>query len=330
MADKKYDREILLEEALRKIAIQKIDKMERAEELMIANDELKFQGIEKEKRAEELAIANEELVMQNIEKVKTTEELLIANQALEFQNIEKERKAQEYIIINKRLAFQKMQLEDFCNIISHNLRAPLVNISILVDCIAENEDPSEFPILRDQLKITTRILNEIFEELVESLQVKEDTEIKSKKINLRTYVSKVCSGLKGQINISNAKIDYDFDGSVIMLFPPKYMFSILHNLISNSLRFRSTERTPIIKIKTKRLGTSIILSVTDNGSGIDLKKHKNNLFKIRKVFHDHPDAKGFGLFITKSQIDAMNGEIWAESIPGIGSTFFVEFKNQLA
>ncbi len=72
----------------------------------------------------------------------------------------------------------------------------------------------------------------------------------------------------------------------------------------------------------------MVLSVADNGLGIDLKKHKRNLFKIRKVFHAHPEAKGFGLFITKSQIEAMNGRIWAKSIPGVGSTFYVEFNNQ--
>jgi sensor histidine kinase regulating citrate/malate metabolism len=56
---------------------------------------------------------------------------------------------------------------------------------------------------------------------------------------------------------------------------------------------------------------------------------RKNLFKIRKVFHDHPDAKGFGLFLIKSQIDAMEGDIWVESEIDKGSTFFVKFKNAI-
>lgn len=72
---------------------------------------------------------------------------------------------------------------------------------------------------------------------------------------------------------------------------------------------------------------SIILSIQDNGLGIDLDKHGNDMFKIRKVFHHHPDAKGFGLYITKTQVETMGGKIWVESEPGIGSTFYVEFKN---
>ena len=72
----------------------------------------------------------------------------------------------------------------------------------------------------------------------------------------------------------------------------------------------------------------IILSVRDNGLGIDLEKHKDDLFKIRKVFHFHPDAKGFGLYITKTQVETMGGKLWVESELGKGSTFFVAFKNQ--
>jgi len=55
---------------------------------------------------------------------------------------------------------------------------------------------------------------------------------------------------------------------------------------------------------------------------------KDNLFKIRKTFHEHPEAKGFGLFMIKTQIEVMGGEIWVESNLGEGSTFYVKFKNQ--
>jgi signal transduction histidine kinase len=80
-----------------------------------------------------------------------------------------------------------------------------------------------------------------------------------------------------------------------------------------------------IKAANKR----VVLSVTDNGLGIDLALHKDQIFKIRKTFHKHADAKGFGLFITKTHVEAMNGKIWVESHPDKGSTFYIEFKNQI-
>ena len=339
----------LLAEAISKIEFLEKEKENRAAELYIANLELIFQNREKERRADELVIANKELAFQNTEKdiwlyemviankelafqnkenEKRADELVIANVKLHFQNKEKEKRTADLILVNKQLAVQKVQLEDFVNIVSHNLRGPLINISMLVDDIAETNEESEMGILRDQLKITTANLGEIFDELIESLQVKKDTEIKSKKINLNTYLKKICDSLRGQINRSKAVIEFDFDESPLILFPPKYVYSIFQNLISNSLKYQSPERTPLIKIRSKRKGGKILLSVADNGLGIDLKKHKKDLFKIRKVFHDHPDAKGFGLFITKSQIEAMNGRIWAKSMPGVGSTFYVEFSNQ--
>jgi len=54
--------------------------------------------------------------------------------------------------------------------------------------------------------------------------------------------------------------------------------------------------------------------------------HKNHIFKIRKTFHKHNDAKGFGLYLIKTQVEAMGGKIWVESTVDVGSTFFVEFK----
>ncbi|MDD3877972.1 MAG: PAS domain-containing sensor histidine kinase [Bacteroidales bacterium] len=234
-------------------------------------------------------------------------------------------------IVNKNiihLSFQKKQLEDFCNIISHNLRAPLINITMLSDFINRCDDIEEQKLLTEKLNTVTNELNEIFNYLVESLQIREDNEIKSEDLILEDYLKKTLDGLQGQLTESKAQIEFDFDKSPTVYFPPKYLLSILLNLIGNSLKYKSPLRNPVIKIKSDTTEGKTILSVSDNGLGIDLKKHKDNLFKIRKVFHSHPDAKGFGLYITKTQVESMNGRIWAESVPDEGSTFFVEFKTK--
>lgn len=128
--------------------------------------------------------------------------------------------------------------------------------------------------------------------------------------------------------LSNASIHTDFSGAPTIHYPPKYWSSIIHNLISNALKYRSPDRRLEVRVKAVKMKDKVLLTVEDNRLGIDLKKHQSNLFKIRKVFHRHPDAKGFGLYITKAQVEAMKGKIWLESTPGIGSTFFVEFINQ--
>ena len=101
------------------------------------------------------------------------------------------------------------------------------------------------------------------------------------------------------------------------------------NLVSNALKYKSPDRELILKIETMPTDNGVILTVEDNGLGLDLDMHKDNIFKIRKVFHKHPDARGFGLFMTKTQVEAMGGKIWMDSVPNQGSTFFVEFNNQI-
>ncbi len=230
-------------------------------------------------------------------------------------------------IHQRKLEFKNKQLIDFSNILAHNLRAPLVNIGMLVDLIDENEDPEESKEFIEQLKLVLDHLNEVFNELMESIQIKQDLDIRSQKIELSKHVDKILQGLSSQISTFDAKINVDLSNAQFIEYPTKYIDSILSNLISNALKYRSPNRPPIISIKTEKHNRDVILSVADNGLGLDMNLAKKNLFKIRKVFHNHPDAKGFGLFLIKTQIDAMEGEIWVESEPDKGSTFFVKFKN---
>jgi PAS domain S-box-containing protein len=236
-----------------------------------------------------------------------------------------EQKLKEQLVL---LKYQNKQLNDFNYIISHNLRGPLVSIAMLVDYIENSKDEAEQKELFKKIKPVLNNISETFDELVESLQVKYDLKIKSDKIIVKESIKKTLSILGYEISSSEAVIDIDINEAPVIHFPAKYLNSILFNLISNSLKYKSPDRKPIIEIKTKKIKDRILLSVTDNGLGIDLNMHKNNLFKIRKVFHKHPDAKGFGLFMTKTQVEAMGGKIWAESKPKMGSTFFVEFINQ--
>ena len=272
---------------------------------------LKEMEIEIIKRSREIQKINAELDQKVTER---TKHLKAANETIE-KNV-------------AILTAQKKQLEDFCNIISHNLRAPLVNISMLVDMITEVTDETARNVLIYKLFVASQNLSEVFNELVESIQISQDTEIPSKKVSFEAYMQKIIDSLKGQIDKSEAVIQMEFKSAPTLRYPPKYLHSILHNLISNALKYQSPERKPLIRVTSKKVADSIILSVADNGLGIDLEKNKDNLFKIRKVFHSHPDAKGLGLFITKAQIEAMDGHIWIESTPDVGSTFFVEFKNQ--
>jgi len=201
---------------------------------------------------------------------------------------------------------------------------------MLVQFIEESQDESEQNLLISKLSPVIQNLHTTFNELVESIQIKQDLEIKSEAINLNDCLDRTVKGLMTEVNKLNAVIQVDFDEAAAIYFPPKYLHSIFHNLISNALKYHSPKRQPVITLKSKKLDGKILFSITDNGLGVDLAKHKDNFFKIGKVFHRHPNAKGFGLYMTKTQVEAMNSKIWVESIPDQGSTFFIEFTNQQA
>lgn len=225
-----------------------------------------------------------------------------------------------------KLSVQNTQLTDFCNIVSHNLRAPLVNMKMLVQYIEDSTDEAEKNQMISMLNPVIENLDTVFNELVESIQIKHDHEIKSEKVILNDCLKRTLTGLDTEIKKCGAIFEVNFDEAPGVYYPPKYLHSIFLNLISNALKYKSPKRAPIIKIETKNEMDSIIFSVSDNGLGINLARHKDNIFKIGKVFSNHPDAKGFGLFMTKTQIEAMGDEIWVESAPDKGAAFFIKFK----
>jgi K+-sensing histidine kinase KdpD len=85
----------------------------------------------------------------------------------------------------------------------------------------------------------------------------------------------------------------------------------------------------VISIRTFRDQESTVLEVCDNGLGIDMNRYGHQLFRMRKTFHSHPDARCVGLFISKNQVETMGGEIRAHGKEGVGMTFIVKFKKDL-
>ena len=78
-----------------------------------------------------------------------------------------------------------------------------------------------------------------------------------------------------------------------------------------------------MRISSERTNQFLVFSFQDNGLGIDMKRFSNRIFWMYKTFHGNADARGFGLFITKNQIEAMGGKVEVESHLGAGTTFKV-------
>lgn len=230
----------------------------------------------------------------------------------------------------EKLKEKNAQMLDFCNIISHNFRGPLSNMVALTELLEDARNEEERNSYVKHFKPVIFGLNETCNELFESLQVVQDPAVTEGAVSFLTAFKKTRRSLQATISDSEAEIIADFAEAPEVICPHMYLESIIHNLISNAIKYRSPDRKPVIEVKSTRADAEVVLSVKDNGLGLDLNRHGNALFKMRRVFHDHPEAKGFGLFLTKAQVETIGGRIWAESKPEAGSVFFVAFPDQTA
>ncbi len=224
-----------------------------------------------------------------------------------------------------KLQEQNRQLDEFAHIISHNLRSPIGNIKALIGLLNDKSSIDDYRLIFDKLKNLSINLNETMNDLMDTLKVKKETKIERIEVRFKDIMDKVIQSLEGELIRSAAAITFDFDKAPTIVYSRAYMESILLNLMSNAIKYRSPERKPIIHIETAKENDAVQLRVRDNGLGIDMQKHGDKLFGLHKTFHGNKEARGVGLFLIKTQVEALGGAIQAVSEVGKGTTFIITF-----
>ncbi|WP_209401616.1 PAS domain S-box protein [Pseudozobellia sp. WGM2] len=226
---------------------------------------------------------------------------------------------------------QNESLLNFAHIVSHNLRSHATNLSMLTGFLEGEKDEEEISDIHGMLSDAAESLNETVLHLNEVVQLKVGATQKLKPVNIYSTLKNVKKNLSVLIQEKNVKCITKVPEDLIVMGIPAYIDSIFLNLITNSIKYSSPDREPELTITSKTLNKNVILSFTDNGLGINLKRHGKKIFGMYKTFHKNKDAKGIGLFITKNQIEAMNGKIEVESTVDQGTTFKLYFElNQTA
>ncbi len=248
-------------------------------------------------------------------------------------DITSRKKFEEELLISKRnlevaayeLQEQNQQLDEFAHIISHNLRAPVANIKALLNFISESSQLSEYQLICEKIRNVTHNISETMNELMEMIKIRKSHDIERVEIRFKDILDKVVQSLEGELIESGATVTYNFNNAPKIYYSKPYLESILQNLISNAIKYRSPDRVPEIFVSTDIIISGIEMRVQDNGLGIDLDQHGNKLFGLHKTFHENSEARGVGLFLTKTQIETLGGNIWAESKVDEGTTFIIHF-----
>lgn len=227
-------------------------------------------------------------------------------------------------IIND-LVQRNRDLEQFAHIISHNVRAPLSTIIGLTGLLTGKQIKDEKEITVKGIVQSAEQLDMVIKDLNEILHIRKDlAELKSN-INLNNIVEEVKSNLAKSINDTRAVIETDFAGVQELSAVRSYLHSIFYNLISNAIKYAYPDVPPLIRIWTVKKDNMIQLLFKDNGIGINLDKYGDQVFNMYKRFHLEVEGKGLGLFMVKTQVNALNGTIDIESTPGAGTTFTISF-----
>ena len=224
---------------------------------------------------------------------------------------------------------QNKSLMNFAHIVSHNLRSHASNLSMLSGFLMKETEEKEKENLVHMIDEAAESLNETVQHLNEVVQVKTGAAEKIKSINLLKAVKAVEKNLKILMKENNAQCELNIPKDLEVDAIQAYLDSVLLNLFTNSLKYKSPDRDVKIRIEAQKKGQNVCLAFTDNGLGMDLERYGSKIFGMYKTFHRHKDAKGIGLFITKNQMESMNGKISVESEVGEGSTFYLDFQSSI-
>ena len=224
------------------------------------------------------------------------------------------------------LTKRNKDLEQFSYVVSHNVRAPLVNIISLIALLAPENMGGDGEDILAALKISTNKLDSVIRDLNFILNINHEPTEVMEPVSFSTLISDIKIAIANLIEGSAIVITTDFLEVGYHYCTKSYLHSIFYNLILNAIKYRRKEISSKIHISSVKDAGCVILKFRDNGMGIDLDKFGSQLFGLYKRFHPGIEGKGLGLYMVKTQVEHLKGNISVESLVGEGTTFTLRLK----
>ncbi len=226
----------------------------------------------------------------------------------------------------KLLEIKNKELETFTYSVSHDLKAPLRGIdgySQLLYDIYRSELNEEAQTFIKTIRSSTLHMNQLIDDLLEYSRL-ERSQLKSEQINISDLIKSILSLYQAEldankINVSLKNVDF------VIFADAKGLTLALRNLVENAIKFSKDQDKSEVQMNVIENDVAWIVSVEDNGIGFDMKYHHKifEIFQRLQRIEDYPGT-GIGLALVNKAMQRMNGKAWAESLPGKGSTFYLE------
>lgn len=217
------------------------------------------------------------------------------------------------------------KLLNYTRVIFHNLKGHAINYELMFDFLEDAENEKEVNEILDVLRYSTKTLSENILDLREMVTIRHGSKTKKERLVINDYIFKSEKNLSGEIKMSKAKFVNEIPDVLKVKSYPSLLENVLTNCISNAIKFKKMSKTPQITISNSITKTHTIISIADNGIGMDLTKKGDKLFKMASSLSNDSESRGMGLFLVKHQMDIMKGKIEVESIPHEGTTIHLLF-----
>lgn len=216
------------------------------------------------------------------------------------------------------------KLVNFNHMMAHNLKMHATNISLLSNLLDKEENLEERNKMMTLLSQSTDFLMNEIKGFREMVAIGENKGLKKVTLPLNDFVFNAEQKLSGLIKKKNVKIFNGVKDSLKVNVVPVYMESIINNIVTNSIKFKKKDKNPVVVFNAEETQDYAILSIEDNGIGMDLNKHKDKVFGLYRTINNSKSS-GLGLYLAKYQMELMKGKIEAESTEGLGTTFKLFF-----
>ncbi|MBO0358565.1 PAS domain-containing protein [Hymenobacter sp. BT186] len=249
---------------------------------------------------------NEELAAINEELLATNEELLDTNNQLQRTN---------------------RDLDTFVYAASHDLKSPIANIEGLLNALrdylpTEVQEPM-VPRLVGMMEGSIARFQQTVAHLTDVSRLQQGAEeLSPEGLDIAQVLENVRLDLLPLIESTNADVRIAVEACSNIRFSTKNMRSVLFNLLSNALKYRTPDRPPQVHVRSHCSDTHLLLEVADNGLGLS-EKQQSQLFIMFRRLHTHVEGSGVGLYLIKRMIENAGGSITVQSQLGVGSTFTV-------
>jgi PAS domain S-box-containing protein len=228
---------------------------------------------------------------------------------------------------NEELIRINSELDRFVYSASHDLRAPLMSVKGLVNLLRHDNDAESTRKYLDLIEQSINRLDNFISDIIHHSR-NSRMELLVKEINFDHLLSESIGSLKYMEGAEEVESIRDIQMSVPFYSDYSRLLIIFNNIIANAVRYRDTwKKNSFIKIEVRTDAEKAFLRFTDNGIGI-AEEYLGNVFKM--FFRASPESKGsgLGLYIVKSVVEKLGGQITVRSQLGSGTSFEITLPNQ--